>query len=433
MKDNWLTIEKKENCVILTKCSWDAMGVIVIPEGVTHIGDSAFRGCLDVTSVTIPKSVIDIGERSFSCCHLEAVKVEDENTVYDSRENCNAIIESKTNTLLVSSMNTIIPNGVAAIGDDAFSCIDVTSIVIPDSVVVIGKEAFKLSGLTSITIPHSVTAIGKGAFSFCRNLETIQVEDGNEVYDSRNNCNAIIESKTNTLLFGCVNTRIPDSVKNIADRAFSGFFSLFDVTIPHSVTSIGRRAFWCQIQGTIHVETGNKVYDSRENCNAIIESKTNILLCGGLNTVIPDSVTAIGDYAFALCEYLETITIPGSVTRIGNHAFSGCRSLISVTIPSSVTYIDKDAFSDCHSLGTIKVEEDNKVYDSRGNCNAIIDSKTNTLLVGCKNTIIPDDVTIIAEGAFALVDLKTIIIPQNVTSIDKNAFACCRDLKTIKV
>ena len=152
------------------------MTSVTIPNSVTSIGDSAFTGCSGLTSVTIGNSVTSIGDYAFSgCIGLTSIVVESGNTVYDSRNNCNAIIETSTNTLITGCKNTVIPNGVTSIGDLAFSgCIGLTSITIPSSVTSIGRYAFEgCSGLTSISIPSSVTSIGNYAFSDCSGLTSV--------------------------------------------------------------------------------------------------------------------------------------------------------------------------------------------------------------------------------------------------------------------
>ena len=184
--------------------------------GVKSIGSSAFSNCSGLTSITIPNSVTSIGSYAFSGC---------------------------------SGLTSItIPNSVTSIGSSAFSgCSGLTSITIPNSVTSIGSYAFSgCSGLTSITIPNSVTSIGNYAFRSCSGLISIKVEDGNPKYDSRNNCNAIIQKSNNSLIVGCKNTVIPNSVTNIGEYAFSECYGLTSITIPNSVTSIGSFAFsWC--------------------------------------------------------------------------------------------------------------------------------------------------------------------------------------------
>ena len=269
-----------------------------------------------------------------------------------------------------------IPTSVASIGESAFGCcFALTSITIPSSVTSIGEGAFRSSGLTSITIPSSVTSIGEGAFRSCSGLTSIKVDSGNKYYDSRDASNAIIETKNNTLIAGCKNTIIPNTVTSIGSYAFQGsqftnitipssvtsigehaFSSsgLTSITIPSSVTSIGEGAFRsCSGLTSIKVDSGNKYYDSRDASNAIIETKNNTLIAGCKNTIIPNTVTSIGSYAFQGSQFTN-ITIPSSVTSIGEHAFSSS-GLTSITIPSSVTLIGDYAFSTCLRLTSITI------------------------------------------------------------------------------
>ena len=204
-----------------------------------------------------------------------------------------------------------IPNSVTTIGEDAFfSCSGLTSVEIPNSVTTIGDYAFRnCTGLTSVTIPNSVTTIRSGAFAECTGCTSIVVESGNPVYDSRNNCNAIIETASNTLIAGCENTIIPNSVTIIGQNAFDSCSGLTSVTIPNSVTTIGQKAFWCCLD-LASVTMGN-------------------------------GVTSIGQNAFDSCSGLTSVTIPNSVTNIGRDAFYGCTSVTDVychTLPNQLTW-----------------------------------------------------------------------------------------------
>ena len=295
------------NCSALTS--------ITIPEGIVRIGKLAFAECSSLTSITIPKTVtqiesgrVDIGENVYyghlftNCPCLTSIVVEEGNPRYKTTQNGNGIIDKTTNTLIAGDQTTSIPKDVINIGEYAFhSCDALTSITIPDSVTSIGNGAFwACKALTSVTIPNSVTSIGKDAFYYCK--------------------------------------------------------ALTSVTLPNSVTSIGQEAFaWCNNLTSITVANGNTVYDSRNNCNAIIETSTNTLVVGCQSTIIPNSVRRIGNSAFSRCSSLSSVVIPDSVTSIGSYAFSRCSSLSSVVIPDSVTSIGSFAFTGCSSLTSVTI------------------------------------------------------------------------------
>ena len=255
---------------------------------------------------------------------------------------------------------------VTSIGDWAFYwCSGLTSVDIPNSVTSIGDYAFYWCyGLTSIDLPNSVTSIGEGAFWNCTYLTSIDIP--NSVTDIGNL--AFLECCDLT------SVTIPNSVTSIGEGAFYGCSDLTSVIIPNSVTSIGERAFsFCSGLTSVTVDPSNPKYDSRNNCNAIIETATNTLISGCKNTTIPNSVTSIGDYAFAGCWDLTSVTIPNSVSKINQAAFAECSNLSTINIPNSVTSIGGSAFAGCTSLTSVTVENptpvtiEQKTFSNRAN------------------------------------------------------------------
>ena len=374
---------------------------IVIPDRynglpVTGIGSSAFRECMSLTSIVIPDSVTSIGDRAF------------------------------------------------------FGCSSLTSVVIGNSVTSIGDGAFYYcSSLTSVVIGNSVTSIGSSAFFGCsKNLESITVSSGNGKYHSAGNC--LIDTANKKLISGCKNSIIPTdgSVTSIGYGAFSGCNRLTSIEIPDSVTSIGDGAFYyCSSLTSIVIPDSvtSIGYGAFHGCSSLTsvvipDSVTSIgdrafYGCNSLTSVvIPDSVTSIGDRAFFGCSSLTSVVIGNSVTSIGDGAFYYCSSLTSVVIGNSVTSIGSSAFFGCSkNLESITVSSGNGKYHSAGNC--LIDTANKTLVLGCKNSIIPTDgsVTSIGDGAFdGCSSLTSIEIPDSVTSIGGWAFYECSSLTSIR-
>ncbi len=299
-------------------------GSIVIPSSVngysvTSIGSGAFYECYYLTSITIPESVTSIGEEAFyDCCYLTSITI---------------------------------PYGVTSIGDYAFEdCSRLFRITIPESVTSIGFSAFgRCISLTSATIPGSVTNLGEHAFQNCVALTSITISEG-------------VASIGYGTFFGCTSLTsitIPESVTSIGLSAFN-CSGLTSITIPRNVRSIGDSAFaGCNLT-SINVESENPFFDSRENCNAIINSYTNQLIAGCKNTIIPENVTSIGWNAFGYCSGLTSISIPEGVTRIGRYAFDNCSDLTTVTVknPTPVA-IESETFSN-RANATLYVPADSK-------------------------------------------------------------------------
>ena len=418
---------------------------VTIPNSVTRIRETAFEGCSGLTTVTIPNAVTIIGHRTFyGCSGLTSVMIGDSVTwIGESAfEGCSGLT------------SVTIPNSVTGIGENAFSgCSGLTSvtlhcseigswfngngnimeIVIGDEVTRIGDNAFSgCSGLTSVTIPNSVTIIGDQAFWGCSGLQSIKVESGNSVYDSRDNCYAIIKTETNELLYGCNNTVIPNSVTSIGSSAFLNCSGLTSVTIPNSVTSIGENAFsGCSglTSVTLHCSEIGPWFNRNENIKEI---------------VIGDEVTRIGDDAFIGCRGVKSVPIPNSVTSIGENAFGGCRGLKSVTIPNSVTSIGDNAFDGCIGLTsvTLHCSEIGSWFNGNGKIKEIVigDEVTrigdNAFLncSGLTSVTIPNSVTSIGSGAFQNCSVLTSFsIPSLVKSIGENAFEGCTGLSNITI
>lgn len=278
------------------------METVAIGQGVKKIGASAFRNCSTLKSVVIPDSVTEIGYAAFHGCDFEV-------RFFDELINVPDSLRGKY----------VIPDGIRVIREFCFGDVkNLSEVVIPDSVTKIGSEAFSGCSLTSVSIPNSVTTIDRRAFSGCSSLTSVT---------------------------------IPNSVTAIGSHAFDFCHSLKSVTIPASVKTIhGCLSSRCSSLTEVKVDKGNKTFDSRDNCNAIIETATNTLISGCQISTIPKSVTKIGAYAFSDCWDLTSITIPNSVTEICEYAFSSCTGLSSITIPESVTAIGDYAFEDCYAL-----------------------------------------------------------------------------------
>lgn len=304
---------------------------------VTSIGDYAFVNCYMMTSLSIPNSVTTIGDKIVSgCSALESLFVDSGNNYYDSRDNCNAIIETSTKTLIAGCKNTIIPNTVTSIGSAAFSeCSGLVSITIPSNVSVIGFEAFSgCTKLASIIISEGVNSINNGAFKCCYSL-------------------------TNIIL--------PESLASIGMSAFEDCMDLTNISFPKNMTNIGSGAFaGCHNLTSITIPDGIKEIDSEtfSNCDGLTsitfpESLTSIETaafggCTNLTDIsFPESLTSIGYEAFVGCTNLTDISFPKSLTTIGPSAFIGCTELKSITILDRVTSIGSSAFSGCDKLTSI--------------------------------------------------------------------------------
>lgn len=410
--------------------NYSALNSVTIPQSVTCIGPSAFYGCINLNSVTVGMTTpVKIDANTFAYSPTSTLYVPaGSKTVYEADANWSNLFKTivelepsssninfadptvKTLCVMywdtngdlevdtdeaaaVTSIGTEFQDranitsfeeleyftSVTRIAESAFSdCTNLSSIKLPKGLMTIGSGAFmRCSSLASITIPSTVASIGNMPFAGCNSLSSIIVDDDNNVFDSREDCNAIIQTNTNTLRVGCKQTTYPESVSAIGNYAFAGCTGLTTLNLPNSVTSIGTSAYnkcsnltsivmpksvtnigsgafsGCDKLENIVVDSENLVYDSRDNCNAIINTADNTLIAGCKVTQIPNSITIIGESAFLSCSGLTSIEIPEGVTSIKSGAFNSCGDLVSVTIPSSIISIGANAFDWCNALVTV--------------------------------------------------------------------------------
>ncbi len=449
---------------------------IILPSRVTTIGAWAFSSCRNLQKVTIPASVTVIGDYAFGWCrNLTTIIYEGSETQWEqigkagkwdySSDNYTltfavsaseglAFTSNGDGTCSVSGIGSctdteiIIPkkspdgDKVTAIGDSAFANLTaLTKIDIPNSITVIGDSAFaSCTALSEVYIPVGITEIGNKAFSGCTSLTVITFDGTSSQWDvivKGNGWNtdtgdyivnyyfskglAYTSNNDGTCsvsgIGACTDTEIVippvspagDVVTSIGTHAFS-HTRIKGITIPYTVTNIAYEAFLsCSDLTSLVVEKDNPNYYSEGNC--IIETATKTLVVGCMRSVIPNSVESIH-----------------------SHAFYGCDGLTDIYIPENVAFIDSNVFIGCTALQNIEVDVNNSRYHSDGNC--LIETMQKAIVLGCKNSMIPDDGSVTRINAFAFNGcngLKTLTIPDAVTDISKHAFSNCYGLETITV
>ena len=312
-----------------------AITAIDLPENVISIGHHAFLWCRKLKKINIPEGITFIGGQTFEGCAIEDINIPEsvKSIDFNAFKNC-------------KNLHTVLGmSGISSIGKEAFcGCENLKSFNIPTAAETIGEAAFKdCVSLTSIVIPPSVKTIAKYTFSGCSNLKDVTISEG---------------------------------VQRLELDAFYRCESLSEIFIPASLIEIYLLPFeYCSNLSSIKVSENNPKFDSRDNCNAIMSS-TDDFFWGKDNLVVGCNGTII----------------PSSTKKIaynnGWGAFTGC-SLASVIIPRELTRLQ--SFRECY-IGEINVEDGNTVYDSRNNCNAIVETKSNTIHTVSSKTFIPQDI-----------------------------------------
>ena len=406
---------------------------VVIPEGVTSIGEQAFEGCLGLVQINVPESVTSIGSGTFFQCASRSAgpigsgcdyqfgwtdAIPDNAFTYCEKLTTITIPESVTGIGISafygcsSLSNIVIPESVTGIGNSAFyGCSSLSNIVIPDEVTSIGERAFYgCNGLTRIVIPGSVTSFGREVLSDCTNLTSLgSIGSGANIEIGWTDAIPEYAFYYN----GCLKTvTIPSGVQSIGDHAFYQCSSLENVIIPEGTRTIGNNAFarCFALTSVTMPSTVTSIGDSAFNyCYTI----TGISL--------PEGLADIGDSAFFDCNKLADVTIPASVTSIGAAAF-GRTSIQSVSIPSGITEIRDRTFMACNQLDHVMIPE---TVTSIG-VEAFYACKISSLTV-------PGSVTNIGNGAFSNSSLVSLTIPSNVTSIGDKLFYSCKSLKSVTI
>lgn len=399
------------NCIALTQ--------IDIPSTVTYIESWAFEGCSGLTSFTLPDNVTYVGYNAFVNC--TGIK--------------NPIFNKHFFVMMPDGFEGeyVIQDGIEKVCSNAFyNVYGLTAITLPNSLKEIGSFAFQGTSIESLEIPASVEEIGESAFAKCgclKNLSFAPSGTGEGLYIRREVFNECTQLERVSL---------SERLQYIEWRAFANCSLLREIHFPASVTYIGNSVCFCPALETITVAAGNPNYDSRNNCNAVINTAENRLEIGCKNTVIPNSVTCIAGEAFE-GSGITSITIPASVKEIGCWAFSYCSDLTSFTLPNTVEMIEYGVF-----YGT---NIPYPVYNDKWFCYLPESySEEYTIPDGIEHLTgfafgpyvpkinMPASLKEIGYEAFICASaLKEIILPDNVETIGMYAFDACTNLKTVRL
>jgi len=352
-----------------------ALQEVILPEGITSIGERAFQSCTTLKSIQLPKKVTKIGKYAFINCR--------------------------------QLTNIQLPDGVTEIGEYAFvDCSSLTEISIPMGVTKIGESTFRIcENLTSIQLPETVTEIGSNAFYSCKSLKEINIPKGVKTIGANTfrNCTSLM------------NLKLPEGVTEIGNTAFRNCKSLKEINIPEGITKIGESTFQ-DCTSLTNIQLPEKVTEIGSAAFNNCKSLTSIQL--------PKGVTKIGEGAFYKCSSLKEINIPEGVTKIGESTFESCGSLTSIQLQEGLTEIGSYAFVGCSSLKEISIP--------KGVTN--IGERAFLYCFNLTSIQLPETVTEIGSYAFnSCSSLTAINIPAGVTKIAKSTFEWCQSLTSIRL
>ena len=439
----------------------DSIRRLVIEEGVTSISYGAFRDCTALTSVSLPNSLELFTQKAFSgCTALTEINIPEGVTVLP-----NELFMGCT-----SLTHITLPESLTAISSDAFSKSGIADIVIPAHVTSIGQNAFyQCNGLAHIEIPGSVTKIGSSAFQYCANLESVTFSEGlTEIeHYAFGNC------------VGLTQITLPEGLRRIGSSAFSGCTGLTEIELPDTVTSLGSYAFYncialqtavlsenmkdisfyafsgCESLKSVNTpENAEYIYENAfENCVSLtafnIPSKVKVIR--ELAFVGTDSLQAFtvsednpwfsgGEYGCVYSKDKTTLvlypggrgaasfTVPAYVSSIAPTAFAGEKALESVAFPASLTGNLSGAFYCCPNISSFTVDPRNPVYRCVNNC--VIDPASDTLVLACKTSEIPDDGSVKRMGNSAYANTgRSITVPGFIEEFGENVYYGCEMLE----
>lgn len=407
---------------------------LVIPEGVTAIGNEAFHDASGLTSVVIPSTVTQIGSNAFAgCSEIKTLSMDSGVKIIGA----NAFAGCRNLT------EVTVPEGTERLDKGAFyGCGNLTDIHLPQSLLSVGNYAFEgCNSLTSIVIPDQVTELGGYAFYECENLTSVRLSDNiTEIGDW-----------TFTRCYKLKNINIPkNNLQRIGDYAFLSCSNIEELTLPSTLTEIVQSAFvGCTGLRNITVEEGNPSYLTEDGV-LFNHEKTKLMLfpaqCDKISYEIPVTVSAIAPGAFSGCK-LKNLTLPPTLTEIGESWLGGLAQLESIVIPSSVTTIGLGALCGCSSLKELYVPDNVRSIDKSAfsNCTSLIRVHLPERLTriegwtfdGCTSLSevnVPEGVNYIGMAAFHdCRSLPAFQIPQGVTIIDDYAFMRCQTLTELTI